>query len=92
MNTSTEYGTKTRSMCYIKEVWKDARHMFTKTNQMTDKDIKQEIKRLRSKLTGEMFKDMKTHQEIYDLKRILNPEIENNPELDQDDECLACGS
>ena len=59
---------------------------------MTEKDIKQEIKRLRSKLTGEMFQDMKTHQEIYDLKRILNPEIENNPELDQDDECLACGS
>ena len=59
---------------------------------MTEKDIKQEIKRLRSKLTGEMFQDMKTLQEIYDLKKILNPEIENNPELDQDDECLACGS
>ena len=59
---------------------------------MTEKDIKQEIKRLRSKLTGEMFKDMKTHQEIYDLKVIRNPEIKNNPEIDLDDECLACGS
>ena len=81
------------SIFSIKEVWKDAKRMFTKTtNLMTEKDIKQEIKRLRSKLTGEMFKDMKTHQEIYDLKRILNPEIVNNPELDQDEECLACGS
>jgi hypothetical protein len=32
-------------------------------------------------------------QEIYDLKKKLNPEIENNPESDQDDEgCLYCGS
>jgi len=31
MNIYTEYGTKTSSMYYIKEVLKDARHMFTKT-------------------------------------------------------------
>ena len=59
---------------------------------MTDKDVKQEIQRLRSKLTGEMFQDMETHQEIYRLKLILNPEIAKNPEMDQDDDCLSCGS
>ena len=59
---------------------------------MTDKDVKQEIKRLRSKLSGEMFQDMETHQEIYRLKLILNPEIAKNPEMDQDDDCLSCGS
>lgn len=55
------------------------------------KDIEAEIIALKSKLTGDLFKDAETHSEIYALKLMLNPEIKNNPSLD-DDECLACGS
>ena len=58
---------------------------------MNEKDIKAEIKRLKSKIKGEMFEDMETLQQIYELKLILNPEIKNNPSLDEDD-CLSCGS
>ena len=55
------------------------------------KDIEAEIIALKSKLTGDLFKDAETHSEIYALKLIANPQIKNNPSLD-DDECLACGS
>jgi hypothetical protein len=34
---------------------------------------------------------METHQKIYELKKILNPDIVANPQLD-DDECISCGS
>ena len=54
-------------------------------------EIKRKIEELKSKLTGDLFSDLETQQEIYELKKILNPEIVNNPELD-DDECLSCGS
>jgi hypothetical protein len=59
---------------------------------MNEKEINQEIKRLKSKLTGELFADMKTQQEIYELKILLKPEIAKRPELDEDDECLSCGA
>ena len=55
-------------------------------------EIKAEIARLRTLLTGNLFEDGETQQQIYDLKKQLNPEIESNPELDEDDECLSCGS
>ena len=58
---------------------------------MNEKDVKAEIKRLKTKITGEMFKDMETLQQIYELKLILNPEIKNDPSLDEDD-CLSCGA
>jgi|TARA_R110000824_G_scaffold363560_1_gene551558 hypothetical protein len=58
---------------------------------MNEKDVKAEIKRLETRITGDMYEDMETMQMIYDLKLILNPEIENKPELD-DDDCLYCGS
>ena len=58
---------------------------------MNEKDIKAEIKRLKSKIKGEMFEDMETLQQIYELKLILNPEIKNNPGLDED-VCLSCGA
>ena len=55
--------------------------------------IKEQIEELKSKLTGNIFEDGETQQKIYDLKKQLNPEIENNPELDDDlEECQACGS
>ena len=54
--------------------------------------IKEEIKNLQSMLTGDIFQDGETMQKIYLLKKQLNPEIETNPELDDDDEdgCLYC--
>ena len=58
---------------------------------MNEKDVNAEIKRLKTKITGDMYEDMETMQQIYDLRLILNPEIENKPELD-DEECLYCGS
>ena len=58
---------------------------------MNEKDVKAEIKRLETRITGDMYEDMETMQQIYDLRLILNPEIENKPELD-DEDCLYCGS
>lgn len=54
-------------------------------------DIKQQIEELKAKLTGNLFEDGEVMQQIYELKKQLNPEIENNPELDEDDEgCIFC--
>jgi hypothetical protein len=55
--------------------------------------IKEEIEQLKGMLTGDLFQDLETHQKIYDLKKQLNPEIVENPELDDDFfTCEACGS
>ena len=50
-----------------------------------------EIEELKSKLTGDIFKDGEIMQQIYELKKHLNPEIETNPD-DDEDGCLCCGS
>jgi hypothetical protein len=59
---------------------------------MMESKIKEEIKNLQSMLTGDIFQDGEIMQKIYLLKKELNPEIETNPELDDDDEdgCLYC--
>ena len=57
-----------------------------------DKEVRAEIQKLKSTLTGNLFEDMETQQAIYDLKLLLTPEIAKRPELDEDDECLSCGS
>lgn len=61
---------------------------------MMESKIREEIKALQSMLTGDIFQDGEIMQKIYLLKKELNPEIETNPELDDDDEdgCLYCGS
>lgn len=60
---------------------------------MEEQEIKAKIALLKTKLTGNLFEDGEIQQEIYELKKKLNPEIEENPMLDQDDEdCLYCGS
>lgn len=61
---------------------------------MMESKIREEIKNLQSMLTGDIFKDGEIMQKIYLLKKELNPDIETNPELDDDDEdgCLYCGS
>lgn len=60
---------------------------------MNEADIRAEIQQLKATLTGNLFEDGETQQKIYDLKKQLNPQIESNPEADDDDEgCLYCGS
>lgn len=56
-------------------------------------EIEKQIENLKAKLTGNIFEDGELMMEIYNLKKQLNPEIENNPELDDDEDgCLFCGS
>ena len=57
-----------------------------------EKDVRAEIMALKSTLKGNLFEDADTHSAIYELKKILKPEIVTNPELDDDDECLSCAS
>lgn len=59
---------------------------------MEESHIQAEIARLKSLLTGNIFEDGETQQAIYDLKKQLNPAIEFQPQLDEDDDCLYCGS
>lgn len=55
--------------------------------------IKEQIEELKAKLTGNIFEDGELMMEIYNLKKQLNPEIETNPEADDDEDgCLFCGS
>ena len=54
--------------------------------------IEQQIAELKSQLTGDLFSDIETQQKIYELKKQLNPAIEQAPEQDDDDGCLYCGS
>jgi regulator of replication initiation timing len=55
--------------------------------------IEEQIEQLKAKLTGNIFEDGELMMEIYELKKQLNPEIVDNPELDNDEnDCLFCGS
>ena len=55
-------------------------------------EIKEKIKDLKEKLTGDLFNDIELQQKIYELKKILVPEIVEEPELDDEEDCLYCGS
>ena len=56
-------------------------------------EIEKKIEELKAKLTGNIFEDGELMMEIYELKKQLNPEIETNPDLDDDEnDCLFCGS
>jgi hypothetical protein len=59
---------------------------------MNEEAIQEQILALRTKLIGDIFKDGDVQMEIYELKKQLNPVIESQPELDEDDECLSCGA
>ena len=54
--------------------------------------IEQKIEELKAKLTGNIFEDGELMMEIYELKKELNPAIVDNPELDDENDCLFCGS
>ena len=62
------------------------------TTTIDETQIRAEIDALRTQLTGNLFEDMDLQQKIYELKKQLNPAIVENPELDDDDFCLSCGS
>ena len=55
-------------------------------------EIKEKIKNLKEKLTGDLFDDIELQQKIYELKKTLVPEIVEEPELDDEEDCLYCGS
>lgn len=60
---------------------------------MSETETLNKIAELQASLTGSLFDDMEAQQTIYELKKSLKPEIEENPELDDfGGECLSCGS
>jgi hypothetical protein len=64
-----------------------------KLQTMSEDQIRQKITELKNQLTGNLLQDGEIQQAIYDYKKELKPEIEQNPNLDDfDDEgCLMCG-
>ena len=63
---------------------------MTEITAQQEETIRAQITEMKSTLTGDLFQDMDT-QKIYELKVQLNPEIVENPQLDEE-ECLSCGS
>jgi peptide deformylase len=59
---------------------------------MEEQQIKHQIEEYKKLLTGDLFADGDIQQKIYDLKKQLNPRIEEHPEEDDDEGCLNCGS
>lgn len=58
----------------------------------TESEIQRDIEIYRTHLTGDLFQDGEIQQKIYELKKELNPRIEEHPEEDDDEGCLNCGS
>lgn len=57
-----------------------------------EEQILKAIEKLKSQLTGNLLEDGDVQMEIYKLKKLLNPRIEEHPEEDDTDGCLNCGS
>lgn len=64
---------------------------MTTTTETIKVKLQRQIEELKAQLTGNLFDDMELHNQIYELKKLINPEIVNNPEQDLD-ECIGCGS
>jgi len=64
---------------------------MTTTTETIKEKLQRQIDEMKTQLTGNLFDDMELHNQIYELKKLINPEIVNNPEQDLD-ECLYCGS
>ena len=64
---------------------------MTTTTETIKEKLQRQIEEMKAQLTGNLFDDMELHNQIYELKKLINPEIVNNPESDLD-ECLSCGS
>jgi peptide deformylase len=59
---------------------------------MRKEELKKEMEYLKSTLTGILLEDIDIQQKIYEIKKMLNPAIVENPELDDDEGCLSCGA
>ena len=59
---------------------------------MNEEKLRAEIEDYKNLLTGNIFADGEIQQKIYELKKQLNPRIEEHPEEDDDEGCLNCGS
>jgi hypothetical protein len=59
---------------------------------MSEQELKRQIEEYRALLTGNIFEDGEIQQKIYELKKQLNPRIEEHPEEDDDEGCINCGS
>jgi len=59
---------------------------------MSEQELKRQIEEYRALLTGNIFEDGEIQQKIYELKKQLNPRIEDHPEEDDDEGCINCGS
>jgi len=55
---------------------------------MTHQELENEIKTLESQLTGDMFADMELRDKIHNLKMRLN----GTKPINQEIECVGCGS
>jgi len=64
---------------------------MTTTTETIKAKLQRQIDEMKAQLSGNLFDDMELHNQIYELKKLINPEIVNNPEQDLD-ECEACGS
>ena len=58
----------------------------------TESYIRKEIAEQESLIVGDFVQDCETRMKIYELKKELNPRIELEPELDDDEPCDSCGS
>lgn len=65
--------------------------IYKKFKQKKTMKIEEQIEILRTKLTGNLIEDGEIQMEIYELKKHMNPKIEQEPEQDEDG-CLYCGS
>lgn len=62
------------------------------SESIVEQSVNEKIAELKKELTGNLFKDGPIQQKIYDLKKTLQPAIEHQPELDDDEGCLHCGA
>jgi hypothetical protein len=60
-------------------------------NESIKSKLQRQIDEMKAELSGNLFDDMELHNQIYELKKLINPEIVNNPQSDLD-ECEACGA
>tara|TARA_R110000803_G_scaffold44486_3_gene94141 strand:+ start:6402 stop:6575 length:174 start_codon:yes stop_codon:yes gene_type:complete len=52
----------------------------------------QKIQEIESTLTGNLWDDAPKMAEIYEIKKTLTPAQEQQEEVEEEDDCLYCGS
>ena len=59
---------------------------------MTSEEIREEIVKLESRLTGDFLKDMDSRDQIHSLEMRLNKVQSVNEVCNMDEGCTSCGS